>query len=342
MMTTQVTESLPISWEIDSKNQILPLIDSIIHRFHSTIRSYAMFNLFFFLFFISQLTYISLHFTFLLQSFVLAMALGLCFVTIFCYFTLKIYFQTKKVERFSSLKEDYVFACKDIIHYQHGNSEHHMMLANACAEFAAALHGKEYAFYRPPEAFAKLTPLFDRISCWCHWDDVYTMREMLLMSAVDEHIKIVKCYPTDLASHAGLANAYVMLSGLYVDPRSIEGFDDDRWIPPHKYDGKIKDKFRLMSERAIEEFKILNDYAPRDPWVHAQLAYSYHDLQMPNEEIKEYEMLLQLCPDDREVLFKLGQLYFQQGRNAEGLQIYEQLKRSHYKKAENLIHFYGG
>lgn len=62
---------------------------------------------------------------------------------------------------------------------------------------------------------------------------------------------------------------------------------------------------------------------------------------MPKEEIKEYETILHLCPDDKETLFKLGKLYFQQGLNAKGLQIYEALKKSHYKKAEGLIAFYG-
>jgi len=96
-----------------------------------------------------------------------------------------------------------------------------------------------------------------------------------------------------------------------------------------------------VAERAIEEFKVLNDYAPNDPWVHAQLAYSYHDLQMPKEEIKEYETILKLNPGDRDTLYKLGLLYFQEGMNAQGLRIYEELKRSHYKKAESLMENYG-
>ena len=62
---------------------------------------------------------------------------------------------------------------------------------------------------------------------------------------------------------------------------------------------------------------------------------------MPEEEIREYETILQLCPDDKETLFKLGKLYFEQGQNAKGLQVYENLKHSHYTKAESLIHFYG-
>jgi tetratricopeptide (TPR) repeat protein len=245
------------------------------------------------------------------------------------------------MERCLVLKEDFIHSCKAALQYRHAVSEHHNSLAAACAQFASSLHGKEYSFYHPPAQLKPLAPLMSKLSCWCHWDDVHSMREMLLVAAIDEHVKLVRCLPTDMTAHTGLANAYVMLSGLYVDPRSMEGFDDERWIPQNKYGESVKAKFRQMSERAIEEFKILNDYAPRDPWVHAQLAYSYRDLQMPKEEIKEYETILQLCPDDKEVLMKLGQLYFQQGHNAQGLQIYERLKRANYKKAESLIHYYG-
>lgn len=161
------------------------------------------------------------------------------------------------------------------------------------------------------------------------------------MTSVEQNIKLVKCEPTSLEVHASLANAYVMLSGLYIDPRKLEGYDDERWMPPERYSPQMEEKFRSTAERAIEEFKVLNDFAPNDPWVHAQLAYSYRDLKMPKEEIKEYEAILKFNPGDRETLYKLGLLYFQQGLNSQGLRIYEELKRSHYKKAESLIENYG-
>jgi tetratricopeptide (TPR) repeat protein len=132
-----------------------------------------------------------------------------------------------------------------------------------------------------------------------------------------------------------------MLSGLYAAPRKEENAEEVIWFPDNKYIAEMDRKFRDAAECAMEEFKILNDYAPHDPWVHAQLAYSYHDLQMYQEEIAEYEIIFKLCPDDKETMFKLGMLYFQQGLNAKGLRIYEELKRSHYKKAENLIKYYG-
>jgi tetratricopeptide (TPR) repeat protein len=342
MTSTEMIGAIPFPSDIEgSKSQIQQIIDPALKRFDSIVSSYIAFNMLFCLVLLSEAGYIFFHLSFLLQSFVLAMSVALCIATLFFYSTLKIYYQTKKMERCLVLKEDFIHSCKAALQYRHAVSEHHNSLAAACAQFASSLHGKEYSFYHPPAQLKPLAPLMSKLSCWCHWDDVHSMREMLLVAAIDEHVKLVRCLPTDMTAHTGLANAYVMLSGLYVDPRSMEGFDDERWIPQNKYGESVKAKFRQMSERAIEEFKILNDYAPRDPWVHAQLAYSYRDLQMPKEEIKEYETILQLCPDDKEVLMKLGQLYFQQGHNAQGLQIYERLKRANYKKAESLIHYYG-
>ena len=103
----------------------------------------------------------------------------------------------------------------------------------------------------------------------------------------------------------------------------------------------MEQKFTTCTKRAIEEFKRLNDYHPNDPWVYTQLAYSYHDLQMPHDEIKAYETILDLSPEDTEALYKLGILYFEQGFNAKGLKVYEQMKSHNAQKAESLIRYYG-
>lgn len=321
--------------------QINKIIEPLLPQFCRLMKSYVSFNMFFLTIGFIEFILLVIFFTFLAQSSILAISLAFVFLTFFSYFILRLYFQTKKPEQFKDLKDRYIKACKSLLHYQEGVPEHHVALAKACCKLADSLHGKEYSLYKPPEWLDILTPTLERFSCWWHWQDVHHMKEVLLLASVHEHIKLIKCEPTNLEVHAALANAYVMLSGLYVDPRKIDGVDEERWIPSDKFTGALDQKFRSTAERAIEEFKILKEYAPNDPWVHAQLAYSYHDLQMPEEEIREYEAILKLNPDDRETLFKLGVLYFQQGHNAQGLRIYEDLKKSNFKKAEQLIKYYG-
>lgn len=321
--------------------QIRPLTTPLVKQFQRILQRHAFLHCLFIGLIFIEVTYLILHAIFLLQSFAFALHLAFLFASVFSYLALRLYLQAHKIDKWKELRIQLTRA----VSIRMGNSleqtRRHLILAHAYCQLAADLQGMEYRIYPRPSWPDGLASLIEKWSGWCHWRDIHTMKELLLHACVEEQIQLVRLEPTDLAAHAGLANAYVMLSGLYVDPRTVDGLHDDQWIPPQKYGEEFKRKFRQAAQRAIEEFKILSDYAPEDPWVYAQLAYSYHDLQMPCEEIQAYETLLTLCPDDKDILFKLGKLYFEQGLNAKGLQIYESLKRTHYKRAEHLIHLYG-
>lgn len=322
-------------------DQLNKAFEQIFIEFDRIVKRYVAFNLFFLSLCTIEVICLIFFFAWLAKSLVLALSLAVVFFTIFSFLTLRLYFQTKKPEQFKGIKERYLSTCKGFLTYPEDSSEYHLAIANAYCKFANRIHAKEYNYYRPPSWISFLIPWMEKFACWWHWEDIHSMKELLLQDTVNEHLKLVKAQPTSLEAHAALANAYVMLSGLYIDPRNMEGYDDDRWIPQNKYNEEFKKKFRFTAERAIEEFKILSEYAPDDPWVHSQLAYSYHDLQMPHEEIKEYETIQKLAPHDKDNLYKLGLLYFQQGLNAKGLRVYEELKKAHYAKAESLIKYYG-
>lgn len=340
-MTTPILEEdifIEFNRDLDT-NFLKELIPEKICQFRKILKSYALFNVSFVLLMLAEIIYFFIHLALFVQTFVMAIHLALIFATLFCYFTLRMYIQTHKEEKLLRLQSSFIETSRRLMPFRDDVSSQ-LMIAQVCCQLAADLHGEEYRIYPCPSKCLFLSSSLEKLNCWLFWQDVHFIKESLLSACVDVYIKLVRLEPTNLEVHVGLANAYVMLSGLYVDPRTIEGLDDEAWIPPHKYNEEFKQKFRSTAVRAVEEFKILSDYAPHDPWVHMQLAYSYRDLQMPKEEIREYEIILQLCPDDKETLFKLGKLYFEQGQNAQGLKIYESLKRSHSKQAESLIHFY--
>lgn len=324
-----------------SQDPLNHLSHPILDRFDRITKNSVRFHLSFLCLGLLELSLLFSFLTLLDSPASLALSLAIFFLTIFSYFVIRLYLQTKKPEQLRELCEEFFTRCKAALPYQEGEAAHHVNLANAACKLAALLHEKEYGYYSVSAILKSCAPTCEKISCFFHWKDLYLLKEMLLDSAIVEHIKVVKYEPTNLEVHASLANAYVMLSSLYADPRKFEGYNEQRWIPKQRLSPTMQARFRATAERAIEEFKILNDYAPNDPWVHIQLAFSYHDLHMPEEEIKEYETILKLCPGDTDTLFKLGMLYFQQGRNAQGLRIYKLLKNKHDKKAEGLIKYYG-
>ncbi len=295
-------------------------------EFSKTIHNYLFFIVgFSFVLFIEILTFILFFHTFA-ESMLLGLTLGIIFLTISSFYLLRLYLQTSKSEKLEKIKQNYLKQCQ--LEFRSPND--HITLAAACNKFVEQLKSLEHTLLTPPSWLQFTVPLIEMLKMSWYWEDFFKLKELLLEAAIEEHIQLVKMEPTSLETHATLANAYVILSTLY----NQEG------IPTHLEKGMHK-KFRWTSKRAIEELKILSNFAPNDPWIHQQLAYSYHDLQMPKEEIEQYEIIHRLLPEDDDCLYKLGLLYFQEGRNAKGLKIYEALKRLHYKKAERLIHQYG-
>lgn len=309
-------------------------ISSFVHRFTRIVKHHVLFHVLAISLLGLELLLFALFFTYLANSSLLALSLAAIFLTLFSYLILRVSLQGKKPEQFQAFVQEFVTKCEE-------SNANHLALANACCKLATALQGEEYRLYSPPAFLQPITSIMEKVSCFLHWENFHMVKESLLLASVRKNIELVKEQPTSLEFHATLANAYVMLSTLYKGPTKQEVSDDDRWVSKKIFSDSFKEKFHSTAKRAMEEFKILQDFSPSDPWVHSQLAYSYHDLQMPDEEIREYETILKLRPDDLHTLFKLGRLYFSNGHEAKGLQSYESLKIKNPKLAEKLIHHYG-
>jgi len=291
-------------------------------QFKKIVRSYVFFHLFFLGLLTAEVIAFFFFLTLLFQTSLIAFSLAAILLTGFAYLILLFYFQTKKPEQFLELRNFFMLLCKKGLPKNILRSEYHLSLANAAYRFAAHLSKDELTFHPLPEKMNSFNQVMRKVTHLCHKNDIKRMKEVLYLVSISEHIQLIKNAPTNLEAHASLANAYVALSRLY------------------KAQGTSKEKFEVAAEKAIQEFKIIDHYSPEDPWVHAQLASCYHDLKKHKEEITEYETILKLCPEDKQILFRLGILCFQQGENARGLQIYEQLKEMQFTRVDELIDFY--
>lgn len=309
--------------------------------FRSTLKTFkrvSRFSTFIKMVFTALILFELLLFSFFFSSFshssFFAVLLGSLFLTIFSYLFLHFYYEAKKPEQILELKEKFIDACRRSTTLPENTVEHHLTVAHGALRLISHLHEFESRYFHPPKGLFFLRAFMEWIGFFFHKEDVFSFKEMLFFSAIDEHIRQLRVTPTDLELHASLAHTYVLLSRLYHDySKSLE--------EKTKKEELLDKKFQEASKRGIEEFKILSDYAPNDPWVHMQLAKSYSALKMAEEEAKEYEKVLEINPRDYDTSFRLGVLYFELGENAKALKIYEKLQSVPFPKARQLLSFYG-
>jgi len=298
------------------------------NNFKKIIKSFFIFNVSFFIISLLQIISFIILFSTLESSAIIATLLASIFLTSFTYLVLLFYFQSKKTEQFSLLKDQFITVCKKALSIPAGSAEHHLTIALAALKLSNNLKNEINILKLP-----KFLNLSKMLNSFFLKKDIFKFQEFLLIAAIEEHLNQLKLTPTDLELHASLANICTNLSTLYSQAKDKSFFSKNtKTILKNKYD------FCISS--AIEEFKILNDYAPNDPWIHLQLAQNYKKLNFKKEQIKEYETIYKLCPNDNNILFKLGTLYFETKRNSKGLRIYEELKMRSFKDADQLLSYY--
>ncbi len=272
-----------------------------------------------------------LGFPFLGRSSFFAVLMAVTFLTIFSYFVLRFYFQTKRSEQFLILKKVFILECS-------GSITDKEALLPLLYQLIYRLEGEEYRYYRPPPYIRALEPILQKFSAWCHWYDVLLMKELLHSHCIREQLKTVKKNPTSLKVHMALAEGYIALYKLYFNPSGNPPYS---FIEKAYSSSEMIKKFQRAAQCAVEELKIILYYEPTNKWGLMQLASIYHDLGQKEEEQKIYEALLDLAPQEKEIQFRLGSLYFQLGLMASGLKIYENLQKINDPHAEKLIDQYG-
>jgi hypothetical protein len=323
------------------EDQTSTLCAEALEVFKQVTRNYALFHIVFFSIGVIELIAFVLFFSFLTKTTLFAFSLAGLFLTAFTYFVLLFYFQAKKPEQLLSVRNRFISACKALLSSGPSTPSYHLALSSSLQRMLTTLHRQEYSYYSLPASFETLSPLMEKFSVWTHWKDLHQMKELLLLMIIKEKIELIKLHPTDLESHAHLADAYLALSRLYMDPRKLYPSEDHLWISPEYSSPEMLEKFKRAALKAIEEYDILDAYAPNDPWVHSQLADIYRVLHLPQKEMREYEAILNVSSSNREVLLRLGILYFQHGHSAQALRLYEALKNSgELAPAEELISHY--
>lgn len=259
---------------------------------------------------------------------------GAIIFTAISYFVIKFYLDSKKPDSLLSLKDHFLDLSKKELIFSENSKEFHLRIASDLFSLAESLSGYEYQIYKSPSK--SLIPFFRLLSCFFHWKEVFFMQEQLMQAAIDEHIQLVQLFPSDLETHASLAESFMMISKLYGQLQKAS----EPWIQKKIEEFDIEKKFLISSDLALEELNIVESLSNKTPWTLSQKATIFHQLKRPNDEIACYEMILEINPQDEAVIYRLGVLYFAQGIVTKGLICYQKLKESGDDRAETLIKLY--
>jgi len=331
----------PPNWDMEASHAQNPLdiiCAETTHSLKKNLRKHLLFHGFFLSLIALEAVVLASSLSFFMEISVVSIALSGLFLTLFCYVVFTIFLQTQSVAAFYALKETFFDKVCTLTNYLEGQAESHILMGSCFAKLAEHIEAKECELYQHALGLSFLKLLPEKACFLLHWKKIYQFKEIALEASVSENIKFVKCFATSFEAHSSLANSYVMLSNLH---GKILLHSSEQSKLRDKYLLEVKEKFQKAASLAVEEFKILKDFEPNNPWIHEQLALSFHDLENPAEEISCYEIILKLKPKDIDTLFKLGTLYFKLGQNARGLQVFADLKKLNTNKAEALIKNYG-
>ncbi len=321
------------------QQKISDLSTPFVTRFAKINRGYVLFHAFFIFVLCMEFVFFGLLFSQFLQSTAMAFWLAGIFLTVFTYLVLLFYLQGRRPERLMLLRDEYIETAHSCIPFDPGSLEYHCCITEAIVHLISLLRIRKVE-NRWILASETLSYLSEKFRIWTQWKDLLKIKEMLLFTSIQEHIRLIKKEPSDLEAHASLASNYVALATLYQDPKKLALNEDLCWAPLEYSSEEMHKKFEMALEKALEEYHIIDEYAPNDPWVHAQRASLYKELEKAEEEQKEYEQILQMDPSNNEILLRLGKLYFRKGETAKGLKIYDQLQDLDPEKAIELIDEY--
>jgi tetratricopeptide (TPR) repeat protein len=248
----------------------------------------------------------------LAESYLIAICIACLFFLAVSYFVLYLYFQEQRPRKLYELCEKYRTLCKE----QHIDS-----VGLSLEELVEALDRI------PPYFLFDIRLFFSWMKKLLYLPDLSMMKEIVLLTCIEEYLEIMKKNPTSLHAHKNLAKVYGLLAEFY------KNCEFDSQIRQEKYNQSIL--------RAIEELKILKEYSPDTLWVRKELARHFQSCNMTENEIEEYEAICTLCPQDSLAFVTLGTIYFQQGKTGKGLKIYDLLKEKDPPAAQELLNFYG-
>lgn len=267
----------------------------------------------------------------------LSIFIALLSLSTFTYLALIFYFQSKKKDQFEHLTDWYVSISKKAIGGEFSYLEHYLSLAGGLYHFSHYLNPKNMPLYKVKAPLPSLQKILKKLALFIYVKDFHKLKEMLMIACIEQHLELLKYEPTHLEVHGSLANSYLALAKIYKYSKNHELLDS---LSLDKLPDESKIKFRNTILHAIQEYQILEDDLPEDPWVLMQLAICYHELEDYDNEILYFEKILNSSQNNYAIMMRLAELYFSQKKHSKGFKLYKMLKENQVDGADLLMENY--
>jgi hypothetical protein len=310
-----------------------------IARFKAILHQSAFLHLSFCLFILSQILLTAFLYVSSSKSLYTPIAFALLFLTISSYLLIAYYQKNRKLDNMEKIAKDFVHYCslhlsKNIIERE----KLHLAISESVRDLAEALHTQELFYLNiHPFKFSKSHIISHFL--YFHYNDILYLQEKLLDICLDQHSKILEDSAVSLQFHSSLSKTYATLANCYKKPHGKhleKAFNYSNFT-----------KFKELLERhskyytlAEEELLIILEISENETWAHLDLAALYSQFGETEKEMGQYEILIDQISDDKEILYKLGILYFLHLKTSKGLKIYSKLRKLDALYAKNLLSHY--
>ena len=253
----------------------------------------------------------------------LALALALLFFEVFTYATITLYLAERRKVQLLLIGQ----------HYRDRCLSHQLDLQQLGQHLEALSHQLHDVEYRLFERWNQrwAAARLGQISARWFGEDVRSLREWILLAAVDCYVKLVRVDPLAHSPHDLLANVCIYLADLWLKPLDEGGTAR----------GADSARNQMYLHLALEELKLIEDSGTRSPELYQQMAACYHRLDERERQVESYEAALKLDPKRDELRYQLGQLQFDMGHQRKGLEIYAHFRKKGDERAAQLLEHYG-
>ncbi len=299
----------------------------------------AFMHLSFLLFILVQMMVTASLFTMNSFSMYTSASIALLFLSIASYSLIAFYQKNRKLDAIDKICKEFRHHCS--LHLSkniEANDKLHLAIAECTRDLAEALHTQEL-FYLTIHPFKFSKKHIISHFLYFHYNDIVYFQEKLLEVSLDQHAYILEDCACNLDFHSSLSKTYATLATCYKKPdgKHLEkAFTYSTFSKKNEFSAALEKYYTL----AIEELKIISEICDDEYWVHSDLASLYSFFGDCEKEMEQYEILMSKISDDKEILYKLGILYFKHHKSSKGLKIYTQLRKLDALYAKNLLAHY--